>query len=160
MADSTPPPVTEPTNPDLTNAVLPGLLRRLGAIFYDSVLVFGLVFFAFAVVYLPLAIGFGMEDSRGNPAYTLYLMLVAVSFHLWFWTHGGQTLGMRSWRLKVVDTAGGPISLKQAVLRYLVAVISLAVFGLGFVWSLFDRQKRTWHDIASSTRLVLLQKRK
>ena len=152
--------MNQPTKPDLEDAVLPGLLRRLGAILYDSILVSGLVFAAFTVVYLPLAIGFGMEDSKGHPAYTLYLMTVAVGFHLWFWTHGGQTLGMRSWRLRVVNNTGGPVSLRQALIRYLVAVISLSACGLGFIWSLFDKQKRTWHDIASNTRLVLVQKRR
>ncbi len=70
------------------------------------------------------------------------------------WRRGGQTLGMRPWRLKVVADDGGVPSLAALWLRYAVATLSLAAFGLGFFWSLFERERRTWHDLASHTKLV------
>ncbi len=141
----------------------PGLLRRLAAIFYDSFLVAGLVVAAFTLAYLPLAMGLGLEDLRQHPLARhllgLWMVAVAAGFHLWFWTHGGQTLGMRAWRLKLVSADGGPVTRRQALIRYAVALLSALALGLGFLWILFDREKRAWHDIASGTRLVLVDPR-
>ncbi len=144
----------------LENAALPGLLRRLAAMLYDALLVLALVVVAFTLVYLPLAMGFGLENLQEHPVFrtfmTLWMLFVGVGFHIWFWTHGGQTLGMRAWRLRLFSEEGGPVSLKQALVRYGVAILSWLVLGLGFLWILFDPQKRAWHDIASHTRLLLV----
>ena len=147
---------------DLSNAKIPGLARRLGAILYDSMLVAAVVFAAFALLYLPLAVGFGVVDINDTGQYKylffIYMLVVAVGFHIWFWTHGGQTLGMRTWSMKLFTVDGGRVSTRQALVRYGVAVVSLLVFGLGFLWSLFDKEKRSWHDLASGTRLVSVKK--
>lgn len=85
------------------------------------------------------------------------LLLLAVSFaYLGLsWRRGGQTLGMRAWRLYLVNTDGSrPVSWRALMLRYLVAMVSLAAVGLGFVWSLFEPNRRTWHDLASGTVMV------
>jgi len=149
---------------DLENAAEPGLFRRLAAIIYDSVLVAALVAAAFTLVYLPLATGFGLENIKDYPLYqtamTVWMFTVAIGFHLWFWTHGGQTLGMRAWRIMLFSNDGHSPSLKQALIRYAVAIISLAALGLGFLWILIDPKKRAWHDIASGTRLVLVDPNK
>jgi len=147
---------------DLSNAKIPGLLRRLGAIVYDSMLVIAVVFVAFAMLYLPLAAGFGIVDINDTGQYKylffVYIIVVTVGFHIWFWTHGGQTLGMRTWSMKLFSEEGGKVSTRQALIRYLVAIVSFLAFGLGFLWSLFDKDKRSWHDMASSTRLVSVKK--
>ena len=76
------------------------------------------------------------------------------------WLRGGQTIGMKAWRLRVTRADGTPINTKQALIRYLVALISLLAIGIGFFWALFDPQKRTWHDIAAKTVLVQMEKAK
>jgi uncharacterized RDD family membrane protein YckC len=80
-------------------------------------------------------------------------------FYIWFWSHGGQTLGMKTWMLRLVSENGQAISKKQAATRALVAVLSWCVFGLGFLWCFIDSRKRTWHDILSSSYLVQLEKK-
>ncbi|HID45781.1 MAG TPA: RDD family protein [Chromatiaceae bacterium] len=149
---------------NLENAAEPGLLRRLAAIIYDSFLVGALVAAAFTLVYLPLATGFGLENLGDYPLYraamTIWIFTVGIGFHLWFWTHGGQTLGMRAWRIMLFSSDGRSPRLKQAIIRYAVAIISLAALGLGFLWILIDPRKRAWHDIASGTRLVLVDPNK
>lgn len=149
---------------DLQNAAEPGLFRRLAAIFYDSVLVAALMMAAFTLIYLPLAVGFGMENLQDYPLYkmamTVWMFGVGIGFHLWFWTHGGQTLGMRAWRLMLYSNDGSSPTLKQALIRYAVAIVSFLALGLGFIWVLIDPQKRSWHDIASGTRLVLVDPNK
>ena len=155
---STKPSTKKLSRTDLTNAKIPGLFRRFGAIIYDSVLVFGLVFAAFTVLYLPLAMSFEVVDIRDSQFYKsfffIYMLVVGIGFHLWFWTHGGQTLGMRTWNIKLFSKNGDTVTTKQALTRYLVAIISLLALGIGFFWSLLDKEKRTWHDIVSGTQLV------
>ena len=73
------------------------------------------------------------------------------------WRRGGQTLGMRPWQLKVLQTDGTIASKKALMLRYVVGTFSLALFGLGFLWILIDPQQRSWHDIASKTQCYRLK---
>ncbi len=80
-------------------------------------------------------------------------------FFGWFWTRSGQTLGMQAWRLRVQQPDGSPISWRQALVRMGGAVLSALCLGAGYWWLLFDRERRTWHDRLSGTRVVLLPKR-
>jgi uncharacterized RDD family membrane protein YckC len=130
----------------------PSLLKRLIAIIYDSLLLFGVLFFA---ALIPSLISGGPIK---HPLFSLYLYLVAFLFFGWFWTHGGQTLGMKAWRLRVINEDGSPIGWGKAFVRYLVASISWLILGLGFLWALFDPKKQTLHD--HLTRSLLIQKPK
>ena len=76
------------------------------------------------------------------------------------WRRGGQTLGMRPWRLQVVSTEPGLPTWKALWLRYAMATLSLLLGGLGFWWAWVDREKLTWHDRVSGTRMVRLPKHK
>lgn len=70
------------------------------------------------------------------------------------WTRGGQTIGMRAWRLRVAGDDGAPVDVRRAVLRFAVALVSLAALGAGFWWALFDARRRCWHDRAAGTCLL------
>jgi uncharacterized RDD family membrane protein YckC len=149
-------------NPD--QWAIPSLWRRLSAIIYDSALVAAVLLMAMALVVVPIDLIFGPNSFdaatlRSNPFYLTYLFCVMVGFHILFWTRGGQTLGMRAWRLKVVRDDGQPLKLKDALLRYFAAILSWAALGLGFIWILFDKQGLAWHDRISNTRLVILEKK-
>ncbi|PKM44407.1 MAG: hypothetical protein CVV05_11725 [Gammaproteobacteria bacterium HGW-Gammaproteobacteria-1] len=135
-------------SPDLPPCPLP---RRLVAAVYDTVLLLGVELFAF-VPYTLLRRGAG--DGSFDPLALLWLLIVAFLFFGWFWTHGGQTLGMRTWRIRLQNRDGGVVSWAQALRRYLAALVSWAVFGLGFWWSLWDKEKMTWHDRWSDSVLV------
>ncbi|MBL8298062.1 MAG: RDD family protein [Rhodanobacteraceae bacterium] len=87
------------------------------------------------------------------------LVLVTASYYLLSWRYGGQTIGMRAWRLRVVDRNGTSPGWTAALLRFVVAQVSLAALCLGFVWCLFERERRSWHDLASGTRVLQLPKR-
>ena len=120
----------------------------MAAIVYDTLLLIGILFLATALI-LPLTGGTAI--ARGNPFYSGYLLFICFSFFGWFWTHGGQTLGMRAWKIRVQQSNGLGISWTQALLRFLAAIISWLVLGFGFLWMLVDREKRTWHDRFSDT---------
>jgi uncharacterized RDD family membrane protein YckC len=93
-----------------------------------------------------------------HPLFRCYLLGVIVGFFCWFWLRGGQTLGMRAWRVMLVRDDGAPLTLRDALLRQAAALLSWASLGVGFAWSLFDAQRLTWHDKLTATRLVMLKK--
>ena len=127
------------------------LLRRFGAIFYDSFLLLTVLFVASFIIVIPTRIK--PEDSFFF-LFQVYIFIIAYVFFAWCWTRGGQTLGMRTWKMKLVNEDGSLVSWGSALLRFAIAIISWLVFGLGFLWSLWDKQHRTWHDIASKTKLI------
>jgi uncharacterized RDD family membrane protein YckC len=128
----------------------PGFLHRLTVILYDLLLLIAVLFVATALV-LPLNAGKAFTGHQYF--FPLYLLIVSFFFYAWFWTHGGQTLGLRAWKIKVLSLDKKPISWKQALLRYAAAFLSWAFFGLGFLWILIDKNKRSWHDHLSKTAL-------
>src|SRR3546814_18614948 len=71
------------------------------------------------------------------------LWLITGAYAVVSWHRGGQTIGMRPWRLRVVAADGMPPSWRAVCVRYVVASVSLLAFGIGFIWALFDRQRRS-----------------
>lgn len=139
------------------NTPLPhcSLWRRLAAIFYDTCLLAAVLLLA-SLIALPV-----LGDAPSTPLlllFRLFLTVIAFAFFAWFWLHGGQTLGMRAWRIRLQNRGGGPITPWQAMLRFLAAIVSWLALGLGFLWSLVDKEKLTWHDRFSMTELVVIPK--
>lgn len=130
------------TDPDLRAAGVPeapGLARRLAAFIYEGVLLFA-VAVATGLVYSPLT---QQHDARQHS--TGLMISVAFSFavyFVYFWVRGGQTLPMKTWRIRVVRADGSGLTIGAAVLRYLlslswwvlptVAAIQMRKHGLGF----------------------------
>lgn len=129
----------------------PGLARRLAAILYDTLQVIALLM----LVTLP----FVWLDLNQSPFYKSALVLTIFAFFTKFWRHGGQTLGMKSWDIKIVSNNGKPITLIQCLLRLIAATLSILCFGLGYFWMLIDKNKLTWPDRYSETRLIMTPKR-
>ena len=92
-----------------------------------------------------------------RPAFQLYLLLGAGTYFSCYWTHGGQTLPMQTWKFRVISADGNQLSLKQAIARYLFAVIGIFFFGCGILWPLFDRNRQFLHDRLAGTRIVKLE---
>jgi len=141
---------------DVGQASSPGLLRRLACMLYDS-----LVLMALAVVVVTIAVALKrgpITSASGywRPMLQLTMVLVALAFYLWFWTHGGQTLGMKAWRLVLVTDRGAIPGYGRAALRVAASLLSWLPLGLGYLWVLVDRDHLAWHDRLSGTRLVLL----
>lgn len=135
-----------------------GLLRRLAAMLYDSLLVTALLF----VATLPFVALRGGEpvEVGDNFAYRLALVAVVFAFFVGFWSRSGRTLGMQSWGLQLETEDGQIPSAATATIRFFAALLSLLPFGLGFLWQLVDREKLTWHDRLSKTRLVYYPRKK
>lgn len=145
-----------------------GLVRRFAAIFYDFLLCVALLMVV-TLIYqqVVLRLIYGSERLRqladqgalsGDPVLSTLLVFALFGFFAKFWTHNGQTLGMQVWGIRVQNIDGSAISLWQALLRFVIAIGSWLVLGLGFFWSLWDKDKRTWHDIYSETRVIHIPK--
>ena len=131
----------------------PTLGRLLGSLFYECLVVFSLLLVAFWIPQsLLLAAGFHPPGS----VLLAHLMLLLLIYFLWFWLNSGQTLAMKTWQLRLISTEGHHIRPAQALFRYLAAWASLLLCGSGYLWVVFDPERRFLHDRLAGTRIVWL----
>lgn len=158
--------------------------RRLLSIVYDSLLLGAVIFIAYAV-FMPVAKSVDIEP--GHPLTSIYLLSVIFLFNAWFWTHGGQTLGMKTWRIRLAQENGEAISWGQALLRYIFALPAWflviigagglflgrlsfpeafawvnripmgVILGLGLVMIYLEQRPNNWRDRVSRTRVFLIK---
>ena len=128
------------------------LIRRLLATFYDLLLLLGVLFTVSAC-----AVAINKGEAVNHPAY--YLVLIATTFVFFggFWTNGGQTLGMRTWKIKIITDSGDKVTWKHAAIRFCAAAVAYIPAGIGLLWMLFDSERLAWHDRLSATRLISLK---
>lgn len=132
----------------------PSLFRHLMIMLYDALLLLSVLFFA--AVIAVIANG-GEAIGAQNPIFLFYLLMVSLFFYGWFWTHGGQTLGMRAWKVFLVGQQHKQVTWKQAGLRFSAGLISWFCLGLGFWWQWLGKEKQSWPDMFSQTRLIIIK---
>ena len=141
-----------------------GFKRRFGALMYDFLVAMAVYavahFIGFIVVavlsYLNPTFCPDQHDIQAcviqSDVYSGYLITVVCCFFVWFWTHGGQTLGMRAWRLKVQRMDGSSITFLQALIR-----LGTGFFGLGNLWLLSKNSEgMSLSDRMSGSEIVVL----
>jgi len=144
------------SNADNQSASPAALHWRLAAIVYDAFPLLG-IWFACGVLGVLLAGGRAPEPGTAGAWLQFALLLAATyGYFLLSWRRGGQTLGMRAWRLRLLDSAGRPAGIGALNRRFALALLSWLPAGLGYLWSLLDAERRTWHDLGSGTVLVRL----
>ena len=128
-----------------------GLGRRLASGLYELLIVLAVVFIAS----LPFSYVFG-DATHGWRRHLMQAWVLAVlaAYFTWFWTHGGQTLPMKTWRFRVVRADGAPLTLPRALHRFALALLGFVALGLGFLWAFVDRERLFLHDRLAGTRLV------
>ena len=134
------------------------LWLRLAAAIYDLFPLLALWMLTAGIVLLA---AHGQVDvAHPSFAYRLTLrsalLAVTAVYFVVSWARGGQTIGMRAWRLRVVAADGGDLTWPRALLRFVAALISLIALGAGFLWCFVDPEKRAWHDLAARSVLVRL----
>lgn len=85
-----------------------------------------------------------------------WLLVVGGGYFVVSWTRVGATIGMRAWKLRLVADDGTRMGAGAATLRYVLALVSLALLGCGFWYAWFDAERRTWHDRVCGTRMTRL----
>ena len=141
--------VKKPLKPGRDLLSAPGFFRRLAAQLYDIFLLVAVLFVATALL-LPFTTGEAVSDQQ-LIIYRIYLVIISFFFYGWFWTHGGQTLGLRAWKLTVLTQDKKTLNWSQALVRFVTASVSLSFFGLGYLWVLIDKDRLGWHDHLSKT---------
>lgn len=137
---------------DKAIAPLPApFLVRIAAMIYESLLVTAVVFVASFII-IPV-VG-EMHAPWQRHLFQAYILGVLFAYFSAFWLRSGQTLAMKTWRIRLVNADGGTLSFKQAVLRFFLALLGLLLAGAGFWWALFDRDRQFLHDRIVGTRLI------
>jgi len=112
------------------------LWRRLAAMVYDGLLMFA-VLIVIGATTLPLTNGLGV--SRDNPILSIYVFSAIFVFLGWFWTHGGQTLGMRAWKIRLLQKSGAAVNWQQAFFYYLLSLPSWGLVLVATFYSVLER---------------------
>ena len=126
------------------------MFRRASAFLYDCLLVVALFF-----IITSIAIAFNHGNAIQSLAYYLFLFIVAFVFFDWFWRHGGQTLGMRAWRIKGESLDSQNSTFPPSLSRYLTGFL---LFGITLLYIPFNTQLTALHDKLSKTRIVMVNK--
>ena len=130
-----------------------GLVRRLAAMTYDGLLLFAVLFMATLAV-LPLTGGDAIPS--GNSPYASYLLLITYFYFAGQWVHGGRTLGMRAWRIRLLKRDGGAPGWSACSVRFAAALLCWApAAGLGFLSGVCRPDRLAWHDRLSGTWLQI-----
>jgi uncharacterized RDD family membrane protein YckC len=135
-----------------------GLLRRFAAILYDCLLVLALLVLD-TLLFIGLRGGEAVEIGS-NLLYQLSMAALVYIYFVGYWTYRGRSLGMQAWGLRVALPDDQLVGFLAASLRFVAALISWLPAGLGFLWQLWDKDKLTWHDRWSGTRLTHYPKEK
>lgn len=152
--------------------VAPGLGRRMACWLYESLLLFAVALIAALVFSVATQMRHALEHREWLAAFVGTVMGV---YCAWFWAKG-QTLPMKTWRIRMVDRHGRPVTQARAALRYVYCSmwvlpplalaqgghlqrweIAGAFFGWMGFWALLSRlhpQRQFWHDAWAGTRLV------
>lgn len=162
-----------PGTPD-AEASVPSVARRLAAFTYEGVLLFGVVMIA---GYLYSSLTQMRNAMQGTTGLQAFLFVVLGIYFVWFWSHGGQTVAMKAWHIRLLDHAGRPVTQARALMRYLLswlwflpALAAVHFAGLKGGGALFTSlaagvlayallarlhpQRQFWHDAVCGTRLV------
>lgn len=134
---------------------LPTIKRRLAAMLYESLLLLGVLSVTFMVPHLML--GIVAKVSAPGWLLLLHVALVLGAYFLWYWSHGGQTLAMQTWKLKISTADGRAPAQRLLLLRFVLAWPSLLFYGAGLIWALFDRDRQFLHDRLAGTRIVFTE---
>ena len=164
--------------PDSTSSSA-SLWRRMAAMVYDSLLIFT-VLIVVGMTTLPII--HGLSVDRNHIAFKIYLLAAIFAFFGWFWTHGGQTLGMRAWKIKIVKYDGTPVTWPLALLHYilslpmwgfLIYVIAMntgmvhtparlantphwALYAFALFWFIIDHLPNNWRERFGKVRVVMI----
>jgi uncharacterized RDD family membrane protein YckC len=131
--------------------MFPGFWRRIICLLYEFLILLAIIFIASFIFHLVFR---DTNASYFKPLYQLYLLFVMGYYFIWFWTHGGQTLAMQAWKIRIVTSEGQMLSNRKAIIRYLLAVTGTLFLGAGFLWALIDPEHLYLHDRLTGTRLI------
>ena len=129
---------------------LASLRLRLVSLAYEGILLLGVLFVS---SYLFLSVARDAQSGLPRALFQIYLLSVCGAYFVFCWARTGQTLPMKTWRLRIVTVAGGGPSVGRACKRYLLAIPGI-LSGISLLWAPFDRERQFLHDRLAGTRIV------
>lgn len=129
-------------------------LKHFAAFIYDLFPVVGLFILTSLIV---LIIRKGEIVDQHTLWFDLLIFTEMTFYFVYSWKVGGQTLGMRAWKMKIVS-AEGQLTWVQAFIRYFVGIVSTLLLGLGLFWKLFSKDNSSWMDILSRSKTITIEK--
>lgn len=138
-------------NEQVVQTTAPSFFKLGACLIYEALVVIALSLAVTAIFVLSLG-----EATTGFKRYLLqlFLWLTVGVYFVWCWQKKGQTLAMQTWQLKLLNQKAQLLSLKAAVVRYVLATLSLMVFGLGFLWVIIDRDRLFLHDRLLKNKII------
>ena len=130
-----------------------GLMRRLLALLYDSILIIGIYMsYVILVTYLN---GSALESQLEILFLQFSFIIFIFLFYCYFWKfNNGQTLGMQVWKIKLVSSGDEEININKMVLRCALSMIFSLVFLSNFIFIIFNKERKTLGDYFSKTKLL------
>ncbi|MDX1341693.1 MAG: RDD family protein [Reinekea sp.] len=133
--------------------------RAIGSVIYDALVLLGLLMIAgFIAVGLHFWVT-GSEVIPHNLIFQLYLLVIIIGYFLYFWRKSGQTVGMKAWRIKLVNQKSGAPTVKQLLVRLFIALPAYALLCVGVFWQYWSKDGLTWQDKVSQTKLIHIPKK-
>ena len=129
-----------------------GIARRFGSLAYEALLLTAVLFIC---TWVFLFFAQALDSALQRPLLQIWLLGITGAYFVYCWSRSGQTLPMKTWRIHLTAAGGGPVTVPLAVRRYLLALLSLGLCGLGFAWALIDCERQFLHDRIAGTRLIV-----
>ncbi|MCP5245061.1 MAG: RDD family protein [Burkholderiales bacterium] len=132
----------------------PSFWRRFVSLIYEFLILLAVIFIASFIFHIVF------RDTTAFyfiPLYQFYLLVIMGYYFIWFWTHGGQTLAMQTWKIRVVTVDGKILNRRKAITRYLIAVLGISFFGVGILWAFLDRDHQYLHDRLAGTQIIKIE---
>jgi uncharacterized RDD family membrane protein YckC len=126
------------------------LRLRLLSLVYEGMLLLAVLFIS---SYLFLSVARDAQSGWTRTLFQIYLFSVCSVYFVFCWTRTGQTLPMKTWRVRVVTRDGGSLSAGQAFIRYIFATPGM-LSGISLLWAPFDKDRQFLHDRLAGTRIV------
>ena len=138
----------EPTNKKVS------LLRIVAATIYDSLLMLG-VWFLVGSLALGIKFVFTGEVSSLNPAAGMILVILSTWLYFaMFWIYGGKTLGMSSWKLRIISQNGNQITVIQTIVRFLSNIFTVLFAGIPLFFRQINKNDKSLSDLLSKTSII------
>jgi uncharacterized RDD family membrane protein YckC len=127
------------------------LKRRLLSLIYETLILAALLLAgALPVVMLTRT----WDHVMARHLLQIWLLFLCGFYYVWQWVNIGQTLPMKTWRLRLIVRDGSAVTAARATLRYALAVAGTLMLGSGFLWALLDRDRHFLHDRLAGTRII------
>ena len=128
-------------------------LRRILALFYDTLLLTGIILGYLLLV--TIMFGDTFESISERIFLQFSYLILGVIFFTYFWkVNKGQTLGMQVWKIRIVGDENKEPSTKNLIYRSLFGLVFNLAFGSNYLFIFFNKDRKSINDLLSKTKTI------